>query len=69
MELTGAIVAIVPGVLVTAVGLWALLHGDISLLAVVALPIGITVTLLGVIAKGIEWGINVQQDHRNRIPD
>lgn len=62
-------VAIVPGVLVTALGLWALLHGDVSLLAVVALPVGITFTLLGVVAKGVEWGINVQQQHRDRIPD
>lgn len=61
-------VAIVPGLVVTAVGLWALLHGDVSLLAAVALPAGISALLLGVVAKGVEWGINIQQQQRERIP-
>ena len=63
------IVALVPGVVVTAVALWALLDGSTSLLAVLALTLGVTATFLGAVAKGVEWGINIQQQHRDRIPD
>lgn len=57
-------VAIVPGVVITALAVHFLVSDSLAWIGPFLAPIGAALLLVGVVAKGVEWGIALERQHR-----
>jgi hypothetical protein len=51
--------ALVPGAVLTFLGVWAVAEGEFPLLGLALLVVGVAFLLTGAIAKGVAWGLDL----------
>lgn len=58
------LVALVPGVIASAVGMHLLVADSAAWLGAVLLPIGVALLILGAVAQGAAWGLALDRQRR-----